>query len=190
MILMGLMFAAGGVGLNRLASRCDLQHQNLPAAGEAGAGVIVRSELLCLWLPEDLLALAASRPPAATLENDGHFRRYLELHCREDLWYVTTFRLYRRDGKFDDISYIRQPCGEMKSVSQLREHLRILAKSPAAAEDSDQPTVDVRELPQHLLKRKPRNALIELLADPTPSLTVRRVIKEPRAENSVDQRSG
>jgi hypothetical protein len=63
------------VGLTRFASNESQLHQNLADDCPPGAGLIVRSELLCVWLPETLVDLAKQRGQARTASKARAARR-------------------------------------------------------------------------------------------------------------------
>lgn len=87
-----------------------------------GAGTIVRSETLHLWLPETLAEL---RCPRSQLPRDHRgLRRFLERRGRKELHYAVTVRGHQADGGNSDITFIRRP---YEDPAHLREFLDILA---------------------------------------------------------------
>ncbi|SIN72759.1 hypothetical protein SAMN05444166_0471 [Singulisphaera sp. GP187] len=88
----------------------------------AGAGIIVRSEVLHLWLPETFRELAYS--PAQTVRDHQELRQFLEQRHLETLRYSVTTRGHQVDGGYSDIRYTRQP---YEDAHQFQEFLDILA---------------------------------------------------------------
>jgi hypothetical protein len=51
-LMMVVMIAAGAVGLTGFAVQVSRQDPELASAGQPGAGIIVRSEVVRIWLPK------------------------------------------------------------------------------------------------------------------------------------------
>jgi hypothetical protein len=172
---MVLVFAAGAIGLTCFASQVSNQDQKLAAANQLSSGINVRSEVLDIWLPAALIELAKSESPTRVIRTHENLMRFLERCGQKNVWYAMTLRLHQADGDFVDIAFIRQPYRQLCLFS---EFLVILAV--AAGDSPDKPpdefsTTFVHLLPESLLKRDPRDAIADLLADPAPPLNAENI---------------
>jgi hypothetical protein len=96
-----------------------------------GSGVIVRSEVLSLLVPEVMVDLAQSRFDVALAPASKQGKATLEGITKEDLWYAMTVRTYQVNGRSVDITYIRHPYSCPESPSQeFRDVLSKLAGKP------------------------------------------------------------
>ncbi len=60
---MGIVIAVGLVALTGLASQVTRQDQQLELASSPGSGIVVRSDVLALWLPRSMFELANGATP-------------------------------------------------------------------------------------------------------------------------------
>ena len=75
---MTIVMATAVMGLARFAARVTQQTQESCSANLPGAGIIVRSEVLRLWLPQTLVELAKSQPQSPPLRTHAELQRLLE----------------------------------------------------------------------------------------------------------------
>ena len=160
---MTIFFAAGMFGLTCLPLPADREGQALESAHNLGSGIIVRSELLELWLPETLTKLAQRPSQALGLRSHEELQRYLEAEGRKDVWYALTTRAHQVNGDFVDITVIRWPYSEPLQFAELREILARAGGDPANDSDAGGPPAAVRILQQDELVREPRQVMAELL---------------------------
>jgi hypothetical protein len=135
-----------------------------PATAAPGSGIIIRSEIVGLWLPalmSDLLERGAS---SASFESHEALKQFLAACGRTELWYSTTVRSHRADGGTFDCSFVRVPYLEPDSFP---EFLSILETSlPENAEVGTEVEPDsqilVRTIPP-MLERLDRQEVMALL---------------------------
>ena len=81
-----------------------------------GSGVIVRSEVIHLWLPENLVDLARHEFPALVARTHQELKKALERRGQENLWYAITVRGHQVNQGAADISFIRHPYREPENL--------------------------------------------------------------------------
>lgn len=90
----------------------------------AGGGIMVRSQVLHIWLPEPLADPSACEVRPDAVPSDRELRGILERRGYQDLFYAISYRIYQANADTADVSFIRFPYREPES---LREFLAILA---------------------------------------------------------------
>jgi hypothetical protein len=174
-IFLGFLIAAAAMGLASFATHVSKQDQKLADADKPGEGMLLRIEIVRVWLPSALVELVKHEPPTGVIRTHEDLRRLLELRGQENVWYAMNVRGYHDDGLIVVIPYVRRPYSEPQFFPEL---LEILAKaagnSPGDPTDRFMATV-VSLLPESFLKRDPRDAAADLLDDISPSLNAERV---------------
>ena len=84
-----------------------------------GAGLIVRSEVLHIWLPDTLLELASSPIQQLIVHEHDPFRRFLERRSQENIRYAVTIRGHLAGGGRSDITFIRHPYDDPRHFQEL-----------------------------------------------------------------------
>jgi hypothetical protein len=165
-MFMVLVLAAGGLALTDFASDVDKKDQNLADGDRPGAGIIVRSEVLHIWLPPAFVEWATRQPSSGVMRTHEDLKRFLERRGQEKLWYATTTRGHQANGNSVDLPLVRQPYSEPNSFP---EFLEILA---VAAEDSSDEATDkfssasVHVLPEESIMIDFRDVMAELRRHP------------------------
>jgi hypothetical protein len=159
-VVMAIVFAAGVIGLARLSVHVARQAEKQDTADRPDAGIIVRTEVLSLWLPQTLIERAKHQS----------LQQFLKLPDQDDMWYAVTMRLHQVNGHFEDTTFIRRPCDDPNHMEELLQILATVAGNPPRS-----PVVDFREasvhcIPRELLKREPRKLMAELLGNPSPTV--------------------
>jgi hypothetical protein len=95
--------AAGAVSLARLA-----YHVTTPGS-EGNGGIIVRSEVVSLWLHPALFDLTQQPADVAACQSLDGFRRYAEQRGLQKAWYAITARSFQINGQIAVHSTIRRP---------------------------------------------------------------------------------
>jgi hypothetical protein len=98
--------------------------------GPPGAGVIVRSQVIHLWLPETLVDPARTESPALVGQTHQELKKALECRGQQNLWYAITVRGHQVNHLAVDISFIRYPYREPEHFQELMDVLATLAGSP------------------------------------------------------------
>ena len=160
------VIVSGVMGLIRFATQVGRQNQLLADADQAGGNIIIRSEMLHVWVSPLLVDLAKRQAECGEIRTHKDLRRFLELRSQINLCYVVIMRGYQVGGNFDDIPFVRQPYND---AEHFPEFLDVLA---AAAENSwDEPTdlfstVSVHILPEKFAERGMRNVFAEIQGNP------------------------
>jgi hypothetical protein len=161
---MTIVLAAGVMGLACLSCHVTRQDQELNPANFPGAGIVVRSELIRLWLPETLIDLAQRQSQSRVVRTHGELQRFLELEDRKDLWYAITTRGHQVNGNFVDITVIRRPYADPFDFAEFLDVLATVTGNPPVDPGTDSSQVSVHILAEGLLKCDPREVMAELLA--------------------------
>jgi hypothetical protein len=127
-----------------------------------GDGIIVRSEVLQVLLPESLAVLAKEQPLSPALREHAELRRYLTLEHQEDVWYSLTIRGHQADGHFAEITFIRRPYTDSEHFPELLTFLATAAGDPPRDVAADCSTASVHLMPAGSCKRDPRRVIAEL----------------------------
>ena len=141
--------------------------KQLEPADRPGSGIIVRSELLRLWLPQTLTELAKRQSQFRVVRTHEELQRFLELQDRKDLWYALTMRGHQVNGDFVDITFIRWPYDDPLHFPELLEILATAAGNPPRDPDADFSTASVHIIANDSLNREPREVIAELLGHPS-----------------------
>jgi hypothetical protein len=168
------VIAGGAIGLTSFASDVSKQDQKHADTYKTGGGMLLRIEIVRVWLPAALLELAKHEPPTGVIRTHEDLRRLLELRGQENIWYAMNVRGHHDAGLIVEIPHVRRPYSEPQFFPEL---LEILAK--AAGNSPDEPTDQftaavVSLLPEGFLKRDPSDAVADLLDDLSPSLNAER----------------
>jgi hypothetical protein len=166
---MALVLAASAFGLGRLACQAPSLDPAAESHNHSGAGTVVFTEVLHLWLPDKLAGLAKHQF-SQQVRSCSDLPRVLELQFDEEVWYVLTARCHQINGGFADISVIRRPCRDPQHFLELLSVLATAAGNPPRTLASDFSAASVHIFPDEFLKREPRDVVSALLGQiPTPS---------------------
>ena len=94
-ILIVSMLLATAFGVMWLDSRVIRPGRMLASPESPGSGIVVRSEVVHLWLPETLIGLATSQSEHLLAKKHEELRAYLESRGQEKIWYAVTNRNIR-----------------------------------------------------------------------------------------------
>ncbi len=133
-----VVFAAIAIGLARLDFRAP-QPASAPESDEPpGSGVIVRSEVLYVCLPQILIDLARRDLESEVASTHENWKTALERHGQESVCYGLLVRGHQINGRSVDITFIRYPHREPEHFQELQDLLATAAGRPPIG----QPTVD------------------------------------------------
>jgi hypothetical protein len=161
-----IAIAMATIALTRLAPHAARPDRELEADEPLGDGMVVRYELLDLWLPETLFELAREPSRAPALRDHQDLKRVLELRNEQDLWYALTERAHQVDGGFVDITVIRRPYHDPEWFPEFLAVLATVGGDPPRDSDTDFSTASIHIIPVELATREPRGAIAELLIQP------------------------
>ncbi len=176
-IFMVFAIAAAVMGLIRFATQVSEQDQTLADADQPGGGIIVRSEMLHVWVSPTLVDLAKRQAESGEIQTHEDLRGFLELRSQIKLCYVVTMRGHQVDGNFADMPFVRQPYND---AEHFFEFLDVLA---AVAENSwDEPTDLFSTVSVHIVPEK--------FAEPRDEGCLCRNTRQPRRSFSSGTRWG
>ncbi|WP_165233316.1 hypothetical protein [Aquisphaera insulae] len=140
--------------------------QAAPSDGDAsssGAGTILESQIVELWLPGSLRGLEDPAVRAKVLESPDGLRGFLDRPGFRDQPPAVTIRCHRADGRPCDFTQILHPLMVPDHLRMLREALDGLDDAPEGVADNDEIAVEkVHSLPDGLLDREQAEILAEL----------------------------
>jgi hypothetical protein len=183
-LFMIVAVAAGVIGLGRFSLHVSSMPQVQEPADRPGAGIIVRSELVHLWLPQGVTELARRHARSRSVQTHEQLRRILEQEDRQDLWYALTTRTQQVDGEFADITMIRRPYDDELHFVEFLDVLATVAGDPPRHLDADFSRASVRLIGDEFLKRDPREVMTELLGHPFTSVKHQR---EPSINRTLER---
>jgi hypothetical protein len=161
---MGTLILAAAIGISHLPSQATRPSRQLELDDGPAAGIIVRAELLHLWLPESLTELAGRQPESAVVPTHQELRSLLERLGQESLWYALTFRCHQVDGDAADVTFTRQPYDDPQYFQEFLAVLATAAGNPPRHSAADFSKATVHLIPGDLSKSQPREAMEELLS--------------------------
>jgi hypothetical protein len=167
--LMVLVLVAPVIGLTWLNSCASRPSRVLEPADQPGSGVIVRAEVLHLWLPETLIDMAGRLPESSVAQTHQELQSSVGRRVLERLWYASTTRGYQVNGGIVDITVIRHPYRDSEHFQEFLDVLATVAGNPPRYPTLHYSGAEVHVLPGELSEREPREVVEELLSRPFPS---------------------
>ncbi len=164
------MIAVGIVALTGLASQVTRQDQQLELASSPGSGIVVRSDVLALWLPYSIFELANGATAVPEISTHRGLQHVLAQQNQKDLWYALTIRGHQVNGEFIDLTIIRKPYDDPNGTPEMVQILEAVAGNPPRTPDMDFSTASVHIIPDDSLNREPREVITELLGHPSESI--------------------
>jgi hypothetical protein len=167
-ILTMIVIIAAVMALTLFATHVTRQPQECEPADAISAAIIVRSELLRLWLPRTLAELAKRQAQSPIVRTHDDLQQFLDLQHQQDLWYALSIRAYQANGIFSDVTYIRK-ADDSEYFRELVEILAAAAGNPPYYPTMDLSRASVHVIADEFLKREPREVMAELLGQPAPT---------------------
>jgi hypothetical protein len=124
--LMAILLVTAVAALTTANSHLPRPDQDDEAEELPGAGIIVRSEVVHLQIPETLWELACLQSQAQVVSDHNDLRLFLEQRHQTDLWYAVTTRGHQVNGGHSDITFVRHPYDD---PLHFQEVLDILARA-------------------------------------------------------------
>jgi hypothetical protein len=126
-IFLVFVIAGGAIGLTIFATHVSKQDQKHADTSMRGGGMVLRFEILRVWLPQALVELAKHEPPTGAITTYEDLRRLLELRGQENVWYAMNVRGITRTDSF---LICRIFAGPTPSRNSFQNYLRFWPKSP------------------------------------------------------------
>jgi hypothetical protein len=84
------------------------RHAKVPAPeGPPGPGIVLRTEVTAIWIPQALRGLAQHQYGAPVDRSPEELQIYLKRNGWSPAWYALTYRGHQVNGGFGDITQIR-----------------------------------------------------------------------------------
>ena len=129
-----------------------------------GSGLIVRSEVIHLWLPETLVDPARHEFPALVARTHQELKNALERQGQENLWYAITVRAHLANHRAEDTSFIRYPYRQPEYLQELMDVLAAVAGSPTRHPSADYSAAIVHIMPAGMSQREWLEAMRGIVA--------------------------
>lgn len=169
-VLVIIVVAASVIGLARLSFHVTHSAQEQDPAGRSGGGIIDRSGVLRLWLPQTLIELARRQSQFPVVQTHQELQRFLELEGGKKLWFAMTVRGHQVNGKTVDITFIRWPHEDPRLFPELLHVLATTAGNPPRHSNLDFSKASVHIIAEELFNGNPREVMAELIADQSTTL--------------------
>jgi hypothetical protein len=163
---MTIVIAMAMVGLTCFASHVTRRAQECEPAVNGELKIIVRFEVLRLWLPQPLTELAKSQTWSRFARTHEEMRQFLERRHQREQWYALTVRAYQANGEFADTTYVRRPYYDSIYCQELLDILATAAGNPPYYPTSHFSRASVYVIEEEYLDREPREVMAELLGYP------------------------
>ena len=161
---LAVSLGAGAIALAILGRTLNRQNQVVEADQHAGGNIIVRNEVVRLWLPQTLLELAKRQTANTVIRTHDDLRRTLDGQHQRNVWYALTVRGHQVSGEFGDITFIRWPHRDTRNFPELLDVLAVAAQRPPRDTPMDYSVATLYVVPDHLVDREPREVIGEVLA--------------------------
>ncbi len=141
-------------GLAQLDALAPRPSGALEFSDPPGSGVIVRSDVIHLWLPEILVDPARHDFPAPVARTHQELKNAFERRGQENLWYAITIRGHQANHGAADISFIRYPYREPENLQELMDVLAAVAGRPPRHLSADYSAAIVHIMPAGMSERE------------------------------------
>lgn len=118
------------------------------------SGLIVRAEVIRVWVPETLVDPTGLESPALIARTHHELKKVLERRGQENLWYAITVRAHLADHRAEDVPYIRYPYRQPEYFSELMDVLATVAGSPPCKPSADYSAATVHIMPVGMSQRE------------------------------------
>jgi hypothetical protein len=149
-----VVFVTTAIGLTQFDAFAPRPSGALEFSDPPGSGVIVRSEVIHLWLPEILVDPTRHEFPVLVARTHQELKKALERGGQENLWYAITVRGHQANHGAADISLIRYPYREPENFQELIDVLATVAGSPHCRSSADYSAAIVHIMPAGMSRRE------------------------------------
>jgi hypothetical protein len=153
-VMIVVLFLTTAIGLTQFDALAPRPSGALEFSDPPGSGVIVRSEVIHMWLPEILADPARQEFPALVARTHQELKKMLERGGQENLWYAITVRGHQANHGASDISFIRYPYREPENLQELMDVLATVAGRPPRHPSADYSAAVVQIMPEGMSQRE------------------------------------
>jgi hypothetical protein len=158
-LVMVIVVGTGAIAITAFSSYMARQEQRAASDYDPDDGIVIRTEVIRLYLPRTLIELAQRQKLQPSLHSHEDLRRKLEFEHHRDLWFALTERAHTLKGGIVDIKHFRTPYKDRGHFPEFLEILAAAVGNPSA----DLSSAKVRLIPDELSERDPREVISELL---------------------------
>ena len=153
-VMIVVVFLTTAIGLTQFDALAPRPSGALEFSDPPGSGVIVRSEVIHMWLPEILADPARQEFPALVARTHQELKKMLERGGQENLWYAISVRGHQANLGAADISFIRRPYCEPENFQELMDVLATVAGNPPCYPSADYSAAIVHIIPAGMSRRE------------------------------------
>ncbi len=153
---------AGIVGLLSVSFQAGAPGPDDPG----GSGIIVRTEVIALWIPRALHDVAQSEAGAPVFLSPEALLTEPRFRGLNAAWYALTYRVHQVNGESVEITQIRRLSDATDHLDELQAVMATAAGRPPRSEDGRFSHARVEVIPDTLQAIDPREAVSRLMADP------------------------
>jgi hypothetical protein len=133
--------------------------------GPPDSGVVVRTEVTAVWIPQALCELARGRAGPRVDCSPEEVQIYLARHGWRVAWYALTCRGYQVNGHSEEITHIRWLSEAAEHLDELQAVMATAAGRSPRFEGSDSSCARVEIIPDTLQAVDSREAITRLMAE-------------------------
>jgi hypothetical protein len=134
--------------------------------GPPGTGIILRSEVTAIWMPQALRDLARHQAGSLVDRSPEELRTYLERNGWRAAWYALTYRYHQVNRESGEITQIRRLSEAADHLDELRAVMATAAGRPPRYDGLEVSHARVEVIPDALQAVDPREAITRLMAEP------------------------
>ena len=158
---------AGGFGLTWLSFRAGSPSPE----GPPNSGIVVRTEVTALWIPDALRNVAQGEAGATIFHSPEALQTELERRGLNDAWYALTYRGYQVNGDSAESTQVRRISEAPAHIEEFQYMMATAAGNPPRHEGREFSQVKVGIIPDTLLTANPLNAVSQLVPERASSQT-------------------
>jgi hypothetical protein len=134
--------------------------------GPPGSGIVLRTEVTAIWMPQALRELARHRAGPPVDRSPEELQTDLGRDGWRAAWYALTYRGHQVNGELGEITQIRRLSEAADHRDELQAVMATAAGRPPRDEGGDVSHARVEVIPDTLQAVEPRAAITRLMAEP------------------------
>ncbi len=146
--------------------RLDLHAPSLASREPSGSGLVVRSEVAVIWLPQILRELARGQAGRKLNTSHAELKAQLERGGWRDAWYAVSYRSWLQSGEISRVTHLRRMSESINHAEELGLALAAAAGSPPLVDRVDYSHASIELIPDAMRTVDPREALAHLMVIP------------------------
>jgi hypothetical protein len=160
---MTVMIVVGVMGLTWLAIEVSRPPRTASSGHGSEAVGLVHSEVMAIFIPPELEALAREPSDSSCLKSHEDVRRFLERYGLQRTWYAVLYHGFESNGHDRIMPVYSRPFVMPSKVIEFRDVLATIRKDPPPNPLVDYATATIRRIPMDLAHAEPAEAVLELI---------------------------